>query len=519
MMGYRGRPALHEAAAVKALVGLCNLIADAGNRIASIDVNPFLINSKFGVAVDGLIVLNNEAARKMAKHWILDLRAMGFRMTRRDFLIATTATVVNAGAHAAAQTPATSPSNLRAAARQAWIWGLPLIEFAQQRSARHAEGMKANTLKHQRALIAAKDQFVTTPNNDTLYSHAWLDLEKGPVTVNVPASGERYYCVPLMDMYSNNFAILGTRTTGNAAQSFTIVGPNHAGSGRTIRSPTNWVWMLGRTLVDGESDLAKAHEFQNGWTMQGAEAGVPKTYAKRFAPWQEYFASVQELMNESPPPVTDARILEAMAPLIGFGRSFDSARFSADQATEIQAGISDAVMELMQVRGRSQVQNGWSFPLYGLGDFAQDYTYRAAVAIAGLGALPRLEAIYLRAAGADGRGFDSSKSWELAFAADELPPVDSFWSLSMYRQTADGQLFFTENPINRYAIGDRTPGLKRGADGSLSISMSPTEPASNLNTNWLPAPAEGKFVLILRAYLPKPALIEGRYQPPAVRPV
>lgn len=92
-------------------------------------------------------------------------------------------------------------------------------------------------------------------------------------------------------------------------------------------------------------------------------------------------------------------------------------------------------------------------------------------------------------------------------------------SLSMYRQTADGQLFFTETPINRYAIGDRTPGLKRGADGSLSISMSPTEPASSQNTNWLPAPAVGKFVLILRAYLPKPALIEGRYQPPAVRAV
>jgi hypothetical protein len=92
-------------------------------------------------------------------------------------------------------------------------------------------------------------------------------------------------------------------------------------------------------------------------------------------------------------------------------------------------------------------------------------------------------------------------------------------SLSMYRQTADGQLFFTENPINRYAIGDRTVGLKRGTDGSLSILMSPKEPASNPNANWLPSPSDGKFVLILRANLPKPALIEGRYQPPAVRAV
>lgn len=180
-------------------------------------------------------------------------------MTRRDFLAAATATLAQAGSNAAAQAPAASPSALRIAARQAWLWGLPLIECAQQRSARASEGMKPNTFKHQRALIAAKDQFVTTPNNDTLYSQAWLNLEKGPVTIGVPASGDRYYCVPLMDMYSNNFAIVGTRPSGSAPQTFTIVGPNHASTGRAIRSPTNWVWVLGRTLVDGDSDLPKAH--------------------------------------------------------------------------------------------------------------------------------------------------------------------------------------------------------------------------------------------------------------------
>lgn len=173
---------------------------------------------------------------------------------------------------------------------------------------------------------------------------------------------------------------------------------------------------------------------------------------------------------------------------------------------------------LQQVRGRGLLQNGWTFPLYGLGDFGQDYAYRAAVAIGGLGALPRLEAIYLRTAGPDGRGFDSAKNWALTFAADQLPPVNSFWSLSMYRLTSDGQLFFAENPINRYAIGDRTAGLKRGTDGALSIWMSQREPSAP-DANWLPAPADGKFVLILRAYLPKPALIEARYIPPAVQAV
>jgi hypothetical protein len=244
--------------------------------------------------------------------------------------------------------------------------------------------------------------------------------------------------------------------------------------------------------------------------------GSPKAYAKRASPWNEYFASVQELMNESPPPVTDARVLDAIAPLLRLGGSFGPAKFSPAEVGEIQSGIGDAIGVLQQFRGRGLVQNGWTFPLYGLGDFGQDYAYRAAVAIGGLGALPRLEAMYLRMAGPDGRGFDSSKSWTLTFAADQVPPVDAFWSLSMYRLTADGQLFFADNPINRYAIGDRTAGLKRGAGGALSIWMSQSEPPAG-DMNWLPAPADGKFVLILRAYLPKIALIEGRYMPPAVQ--
>jgi hypothetical protein len=212
-------------------------------------------------------------------------------------------------------------------------------------------------------------------------------------------------------------------------------------------------------------------------------------------------------------------MLDSMAPLIQFERTFDPSRFSADQVAEIKVGIADAANAMAQSRRNSLVRNGWSFPRFSLGDFGEDYDYRAAVALGGLAALPRVEAMYLRSGGADGRGFDGSQSWELTFPEDQLPPVDSFWSLSMYRITADGQLFFAENPINRYAIGDRTAGLKRGADGSLEIWMSRTEPTSNPNTNWLPTPADGKFVLILRAYLPRSSLIEGIYQVPAVQSV
>jgi hypothetical protein len=445
-------------------------------------------------------------------------------MNRRAFL-ATTAAAWASGAlpEAFAETapaPATVEGSLRTAATNAWIWGLPLIEAAEQRAARFAEGVRPNTFQHQRALVTVKGQQITTPNNDTLYSQAWLDLEKGPVTISVPFSGTRYYCLPLMDMYTNNFAIIGTRTSGPAARTFTVIGPNETASiPQAIRAPTYSVWIVGRTLVDGDADLAKAHAFQDGWTIKGPEAGSPKASVKRSAPWNEYFAAVQALMNENPPPATDARMLDSFAPLLQFGKTFDPPRFSTAQIAEIKAGMADVGDRLLQIRKNTLVRNGWSFPRYSLGDFGQDYDYRAAVAIGGLAALPRVEAMYLRASSPDGRGFDSARSWRLVFAADQLPPVDSFWSLSMYRLMPDGGLYFSGNPIDRYAIGDRTPGLKRGADGSIEILMSRAEPTSWPNANWLPTPAEGSFIPILRAYLPKAELLEGTYRPPAIQSI
>lgn len=437
-------------------------------------------------------------------------------MNRRQFVGLATIALAQLNGGARAQAPG-SASTLRIAARNAWLWGLPLVEMAQQRAARAAEGVKVNTFQHQRALVAARDQFVTTPNNDTLYSQAWINLENGPVSISVPASNGRYYCLPFMDMYSNNFAIVGSRTAGDRARTFSIVGPNHASSDpAAIRSPTNWAWLLGRVLVDGDADLPNAHAFQDGWAIRGPDVASPKPFARRSSPWPEYFASIQQLMRESPPPLTDARIVDSFAPLLRPDRAFDAASFTPDQVEDIKSGVADAAAAMVEVRRRGVFQNGWGMPLQGLGDFGQAYEYRAAVAVGGLGALPRVEAMYLRNGGPDGRGFESARNWTLTFAAGQLPPVDAFWSLSMYRLTADGQLFFADNPINRYAIGDRTPGLKRGPDGSLAIWMSQKAPDPALPLNWLPTPGDSRFVLILRAYLPKSGLIEGRYAPPPV---
>lgn len=412
-----------------------------------------------------------------------------------------------------------SRTNLRTAARDAWLWGLPLIEMAQQRSARAHEGVALNIYQHQRALMDAGESFVTTPNNDTLYSQAWIDLDNGPVKLTIPRSGERYFSLALMDMYTNNFAILGTRTTGSEGGSFILVGPNEATRERgAIRSPTRWVWALGRTLVEGEDDLAAATLIQDQLRIEGPPArSAIIDRAARNAPWDEFFGSVQALMNENPPPATDTTLLRRIAAIVELGATFDSARFSSADVEQIKAGVADARESVMTFRRSLSAINGWHVSGADLGAFGQNYGQRASTALGGLAALPRAEAMYFSARGPDGlTGFDGAKNRKLTFGPDDQPPVESFWSLTLYRRTAEGQAYFVDNPINRYAIGDRTPGLKRGGDGSLSIWMTRTDPGGDASSNWLPTPTGENFTLALRAYIPQRQLLDGLYRVPGV---
>jgi hypothetical protein len=221
-------------------------------------------------------------------------------------------------------------------------------------------------------------------------------------------------------------------------------------------------------------------------------------------------------MAANPPPVTDLALLRAVAPL-GLQDGFDPTRFSKAEAGEIEAGVAEARQAARRGGlGGAAFTDGWSYPSARLGDFDQDYGYRAAVALSGLAALPPAEAMYMRAQG-DLRGdlFDGAKAWRLHFPPGGHLPVNSFWSLSLYEATDDGQFFFTDNPLDRYAIGDRTPGLAPNADGSLDIWLGHADPGPERRSNWLPAPA-GPFALFMRAYLPKAELLDGRYRIPAI---
>lgn len=442
---------------------------------------------------------------------------------RREFLTALSAA---AGASMAPglALASSAPLSLREAARDAWIYCLPLIEMAGARSRGLTPlpnaPIRVNLFGHARVLAGPDSRAVTTPNNDTLYSTAWIDLSGEPVTLVIPPTGERYFSLALMDMFTNNFAVLGTRTLGGEGATITLAGPRSPADPGVLRSPTNWVWALGRTLVDGPDDLAAAHAVQDGLRIIARQGGrTPGPPTPRDAPWNAYFGYAQRLLADNPPPVTDMAFFRRIRALqLGPAGGFDRARFSDDEMDEAAAGVEDARALLRGGAGGSaRAVGGWTYPDPHLGDFGQDYLLRARTALGGLAALPPAEAIYLRPVAPDGRGlFDGPGRWRLRLPGPV--PVDAFWSLTLYEATPEGQFFLTRNPINRYAIGDRTPGLKRGRDGSIDILISREDPGPADRANWLPAPATGPWSVSLRAYLPKPDLLSGAYRLPPLLP-
>ena len=416
-------------------------------------------------------------------------------------------------------------TGLRSIAREAYTYTLPLVAMESFRRRRMSLG-PMNEMLHSRRLLHFKSRHITAPNNDTLYSNGWLDLRQGPARITLPPTGERYVSLAVMDMWTDNVAILGTRTTGGDGGTFTIIGPDASAEGiegPIVRSTTPVCWVLARILVTGPEDLGAAQAVQDAMTLDmppppNEPAGDPAE-GTRTAAWQEYFAQASALMALHRPRATDLGVLSRIAPLgLLAPDGFDATRFSHHEAEEIAAGVAEARRALeggmMDTGGR----DGWQQPPANLGFYNQDYEGRARVAIGGLGALTLEEATYFPATAFGGRALDGRQMMHWHIPADRPIPVDGFWSLSMYEPTEDGELYFIENPLSRYTIGDRTPGLIRNDDGSLDIWIGHDSPGPEREANWLPAPA-GPYTLLLRAYLAKSGLLDGRYSIPEPAPV
>jgi hypothetical protein len=221
------------------------------------------------------------------------------------------------------------------------------------------------------------------------------------------------------------------------------------------------------------------------------------------------------LLAENPPPGTDKPFFDSVAPLqLGPTHGFEHARFADTELPEIEAGVEDAKAMLAGLGARQTLVDGWTYPKPDLGNYGQDYLYRAAVALGGLAALPVEEAMYMRAMPPDGGRLFTGGHWRLSLPPNL--PVRAFWSLTMYEATPEGQFFLTPNALNRYAIGDRTAGLQRNSQGGIDIWIGREDPGPQRRPNWLPAPAQGPFSMTFRAYRPGPDLVGGRFRLPAL---
>lgn len=442
---------------------------------------------------------------------------------------------------------ATQPdSTIVKTAEAAFVYAMPLalMDITKQKTTNYeipteGKGGPINQIIHFTKFPDANFKDVVRPNADTYYNTAMLDLSTDALVLEVPDTKERYYLLPMLDAWSNVFISPGKRTTGTKAATYLITGPSWQGTvpeGITeIKAPTNLVWLLGRVQVNSPEDgknvvtplekklkltplsaFGKPYTAPKGTINPNLNPASPNEQIEQM-PIADFFNYVNQLMVANPPAEADKPALEMFAKIgVGPGLKFDLTSYDSLTQNALNAIPKKVVNEIKEgvARGIVPSVNGWSMAFQGFGNYGTNYTLRGAVAYAGLGANLPEDAIYPSCAvDADGQPFHGDHSYVLHFEKGKTPPVNAFWSLTMYDQ--DG--FFIANPINRYAIGDRS-NLKTNSDGSIDIYLQNALPGKDKESNWLPCPT-GSFNLMLRMYWPKEEVLKSQWTPPAVQKV
>ena len=430
-------------------------------------------------------------------------------------------------------------------AMDAYVYGYPLITMDQTRRVM-TNVSKANTKRAPMGQFAnlpsypdASVRDVTAPNANTLYSAAFLDLSAQPYVLSLPDEHGRYYLMPMLDAWTNVIASPGTRTTGTGAQRYVIAGPGWTESSNVagatlVKSPTNLVWIIGRTFAqETPQDLNAVHQIQRQYmlaplsafgTQYTPSAGRVDPSVDMKTPVREqvnaldaktFFNRLAVLMKDNPPAAADSVMIARMASIgIVPGQPFDGTKLGADANVVLQTLPRRGLQRIVAYgKGRKQI-NGWQYAT-DLGSYGTDYDRRANVAYFGLGANLPQDAIYpVTTVDGSGQALDGSRSYLLHFAKGQEPPVKGFWSVTMY----DQHYFFVSNPIHRYQISPTQSPVTRNPDGSLDIYIQRNSPGLAKEKNWLPSPS-GPFVLMLRMYWPEDAVINGSWKPPAVSSV
>jgi hypothetical protein len=478
--------------------------------------------------------VSSRSVRRRAGTWVLATAAA-------VVLTATAAPAQSASAQVAPGFPpaAVTPAQATALGQQAYLYGLPLLEFLRVRrtmsSVRCPDGRgnaPLNAFSHATRFATPSDRTVVLPNVDTLYSLAQVDLGNGPVVLSHPGMGHRYFVFELLDPYTNVIGYVGTRTTGSRAGRFALTWSGHPGrrvrAAHVIRSPTRRVWVVGRTLAGGRADQRRALRLMRRFEL--APPGGPRHFAAGCRPGRPVQATTPNglafldalgtAMKRNPPPARDQPLLRRLAQ-VGVGPGLRPERAGLPPATlaALTAGVT-ATAAILPTQARALVldtardNHGWAIPRPETGVYGTDYTYRAGVAFLGLGANTPEEAMYPTAlTDANGALLDGAQRYRMVIPKGQEPPGRGFWSLTIY----DAAGFLVANPEHRYAIGDSHPGLVRRPDGSIVVVLQRTRP-TEAGVNWLPTPP-GAFRLNLRLYQPSARALSGAWQPAPVEPV
>jgi len=399
-----------------------------------------------------------------------------------------------------------------------------------------------NTFAASRGFPTPAMHSVPRPNFDTLYSPAWVDLAAGPVLLGTPDTNGRYFLASILDMWTDVFASLGTRTTGTRAGHFLLTPPGWAGpmpdglpeDAVVLPAPTRYVWVIGRLQTHGEADFPAVYALQKWFTMTAFDAAGAKLETAAFAADSgvgmksppnlqvealsavEFFSTATELMKSQPPHLIDSPILERMRRLgLVAGQSFDPAAQSQEVIAALNAAPATA-KELMTWKFPhiGEQVNQWSMNTECVGTYGTSYIKRAVIAKFGLGSNVPQDSIYpLAFNDAEGKPLDGNNNYVLHFDAANLPPVEAFWSLTLY----DAEGFPEANVLNRYAVSSWMP-LVYNANGSLDIYIQPESPGKAKEPNWLPS-QKAPFGLNMRLYAPLLDALAGKWQPPAVERV
>jgi hypothetical protein len=359
---------------------------------------------------------------------------------------------------------------------------------------------------------------VVAPNTDTLYAIAVVDLRGGPLLLDLPAIEDRYHTFQIMDAWTNSFAYLGTRTTDGRAGTWALTPPGWEGElpagVEELAVPTQRAFLLGRVFVEDDEDVPAVTALTRQVRLRPLDpdqpappplepaAGPPAAAGRDVT----FFDELGDALAIDPPTTDHQRTLLEQLATIGVGPGLHPS--GGEHADVLAAGLAAATDRLRTGAAEGEASGGWRVHT-DLGTYGDDLEKRAVIARLGWGANVDEEALYPTATeDAEGRPLNGERAYRLRFAAGELPPVDAFWSLTLYGPDR----FFVENPERLYAL--RHPGdLEFGDDGSLEIAIGTERPADVPEANWLPAPP-GPFSLMLRLYLPDPTVVADGWRPP-----